>query len=51
MPYGPWVNMVIDADTRGTGMPDSKGVEAEILATKKDVLAIANVIKRMKGIK
>ena len=51
MPYGPWVNMVIGADTQGTGMPDSKGVEAKILATDKDVLTIANVIKRIKGIK
>jgi len=51
MPYGPWVNMVIGADTQGTGMPNSKGVEAKILATDKDVSTIANVIKWIKGIK
>ena len=47
MPYGPWVNMVIGADTQGTGMPNSKGVETEILATDKDVLTIANAIKQI----
>ncbi len=51
MPYGPWANMVISADTQGTGMPDSKGVEAEILATDKDVLKIVNAITQIKGIK
>lgn len=51
MPYGPWANMVIGADTQGTGMPDSKGVEAEILATDKDILKIVNAITQIKGIK
>ncbi len=51
MPYGPWANMVISADTQGTGMPDSKGVEAEILATDKDILKIVNAITQIKGIK
>lgn len=51
MPYGPWVNMVISADTQGTGMPNSKGVEVKISATDKDVLTIANAIKRIKGVK
>lgn len=51
MPYGPWANMVIGADTRGTGMPDSKGIKAMISATDKDVLTIADAIKQIKGIK
>ena len=51
MPYGPWANMVIGSDTQGTGMPNSKGIEAKISATEKDVPTIANVIKRIKGIK
>jgi len=51
MPYGPWANMMISADTQGTGMPDYKGVEAKISATDKDVLTIANVIERIKEIK
>jgi len=51
MPYGPWANMVIGADTGGTGMPDSKGVKATISATDNDVLTIADVIKQIKGIK
>jgi formylmethanofuran dehydrogenase subunit D len=49
MPYGPWVNMVISADTQGTGMPDSKGVEAEISATDKEVLGVTDIIKLMEG--
>ena len=51
MPYGPWANMLTGSDTRGTGMPDSKGVKATISATDKDVLTIADAIKRIKGIK
>lgn len=51
MPYGPWANMMISADTQGTGMPDYKGVDAKISATDKDVLTIANVIERIKEIK
>ena len=30
MPYGLPANALIGADTGGTGMPDSKGIEAEI---------------------
>ncbi len=30
MPYGLPANILISADTRGTGMPSSKGIEVEI---------------------
>ena len=30
VPLGPAANMLIGAETRGTGMPDSKGLEAEV---------------------
>lgn len=49
MPYGPWANFLVGADTQGTGMPDSKGIELEISATKKSVPTIPKMIKLMKG--
>ncbi|MDY7042257.1 MAG: molybdopterin dinucleotide binding domain-containing protein [Chloroflexota bacterium] len=30
VPMGPAVNVLIGAETRGTGMPDSKGLKAEV---------------------
>jgi len=30
VPMGPAANMLIGAETEGTGMPDSKGLEAEV---------------------
>lgn len=30
MPYGPPANILIGPDTGSTGMPDSKGIEAEV---------------------
>ena len=30
MPYGPWVNIVVNPTTHGTGMPSFKGIPAEI---------------------
>jgi formylmethanofuran dehydrogenase subunit D len=30
VPYGPWANVVIGAETSGTGMPSFKGVPAEV---------------------
>jgi len=38
MPYGLWVNMLIPAETRGTGMPTMKGVEAEVTAAPDEKL-------------
>ena len=34
MPYGPWVNQVIGSETKGTGMPDYKGVQVTISSAK-----------------
>lgn len=30
MPYGPWVNTIVNPATHGTGMPSFKGIPAEI---------------------
>jgi formylmethanofuran dehydrogenase subunit D len=50
MPYGPWVSMVIGKDTQGTGMPDSKSVEAKISATDKGVLTVEGIVDLVRGI-
>jgi formylmethanofuran dehydrogenase subunit D len=30
MPYGPWVNLIVNPATQGTGMPSFKGIPAEV---------------------
>jgi len=30
VPYGKWANMLTPPDTRGTGMPQLKGIEVEV---------------------
>lgn len=47
MPYGPWANLLIGADTQSTGMPDSKGVEAEIVKTGKKVETVDELMSRI----
>ena len=38
MPYGPWINMIVPSETRGTGMPPLKGIEAEVTAAPDEKL-------------
>ncbi|HIE23224.1 MAG TPA: hypothetical protein EYP68_03230, partial [Candidatus Korarchaeota archaeon] len=45
-PLSPWINVVIDSETDGSGMPTFKGVEAEILQTDEDVLTIGELLER-----
>ncbi len=47
MPYGPWANMLIGSDTQSTGMPDSKGVEAEIEKSSKKVETVDELMSRI----
>lgn len=49
MPYGPWVSVLTGVDTQGTGMPDLKGVEAEVSATSEKIQTIFDILKIMKG--
>ncbi len=30
IPYGPWVSLLIESETHGTGMPTFKGIEVEV---------------------
>jgi formylmethanofuran dehydrogenase subunit D len=47
MPYGPWANLLIGSDTQSTGMPDSKGVEAEISKTDKPPESVDDIMNRI----
>ncbi|MBU6996684.1 MAG: hypothetical protein HXS41_07955 [Theionarchaea archaeon] len=47
IPYGPWANLLIGSETQGTGMPDSKGTEAEIEKTDKNVESVDELLTRI----
>ncbi|MBU7014136.1 MAG: hypothetical protein HXS52_04880 [Theionarchaea archaeon] len=47
IPYGPWANLLIGTETQGTGMPDSKGVEAELKKTDKNVESVDELLARI----
>ncbi len=34
IPYGPWINLIVRAETHGTGMPSFKGIEVEAEAAE-----------------
>lgn len=48
MPYGPWVNTVVDPATHGTGMPSFKGIPAQIeaAAPTDSVLTLQELLKQ-----
>lgn len=46
IPYGPWVNLVMNPQTHGTGMPSLKGISAEIKpARDEEVLPLLELLK------
>lgn len=47
MPYGPWANLLMGSDTQSTGMPDAKGVEADIAKTDKNVESVDSILERI----
>lgn len=47
MPYGPWANLLVGSDTQSTGMPDSKGLEADIAKTDKSVERVDELMSRI----
>ncbi len=47
MPYGPWANLLVGSDTQSTGMPDSKGVEADVSKTDKKVESVDEILNRI----
>ncbi|MCW3129718.1 MAG: hypothetical protein N2V75_06455 [Methanophagales archaeon] len=46
IPMGPWANAVVSGDTHGAGMPQYKGIDAEIEPTEEEVLHIKELMKR-----
>jgi formylmethanofuran dehydrogenase subunit D len=50
IPYGPWVNVVVNPRTHGTGMPTLKGFTAEVkAATEEKVLSLPELLKELYG--
>ena len=46
IPYGPWVNILMNSETAGTGMPLLKGVPAEIQpATGDRILSLSELLE------
>lgn len=48
--YGPWVNVLTEGETHGTGMPGFKGLQVEVKPARKPVkpidLILEEVVKR-----
>ncbi len=47
MPYGLWVNIIVDPTTHGTGMPSFKGITAEIQpAPTKNIHTVPQLLEQ-----
>lgn len=47
VPYGPWVSLIMNSETQGTGMPLLKGIPAELKpAPKEPVLSLPELLKQ-----
>jgi formylmethanofuran dehydrogenase subunit D len=44
IPLGPWANSVIGSDTGGFGIPQFKGIEAEIFPTMEKVKSLKELL-------
>ncbi len=49
IPMGPWANAVIGPNTGGCGMPQFKGIDVEVKATKDKVLIVEDLMKTYMG--
>ncbi len=47
-PYGIWANQVFGSETGGTGMPNFKGVEAEVSASRAGVPSLVDLVATLK---
>ncbi|GLI46416.1 molybdopterin dinucleotide binding domain-containing protein [Methanoculleus bourgensis] len=50
VPYGPYANHIIDADTHSTGMPDFKSHEVEIEPTDKEPKMVHELMEDLGGL-
>ncbi|RLG38724.1 tRNA CCA-pyrophosphorylase [Methanosarcinales archaeon] len=48
IPMGPWANAVVNGNTKGSGMPFFKGIEAEIEPTDDEIPSIYDLMRRYK---
>jgi len=46
---GPWANAVVSGDTQGAGMPQYKGIDAEIEKSEEEVLPVKELMQRYMG--
>ena len=47
IPYGPWASLLMNSETRGTGMPTLKGISAEVEpAPEESVMTVAELLKK-----
>ena len=47
IPYGPWASLLMNSETRGTGMPTLKGISAEVEpAQEESVMTVAELLKK-----
>lgn len=50
IPYGPWVNMLVDPETHGIGMPSLKGIPAYVEpAPEESVPELEDLIRKQFG--
>lgn len=49
IPMGPWANIVIDPNTRGSGMPTFKGVKAIVEVTSEPILKLNELLLKYYG--
>ena len=47
-PYGLWANQVFGSETKGTGMPAFKGLEADVSASGAGVPSLADLVATLK---
>jgi len=46
VPYGPWINAVVNPETHGIGMPSFKGIPAEVeSAANESILNLKELVK------
>lgn len=47
VPYGPWVSLIMNSKTHGTGMPSFKGITAEVEpAPNEPVLSLPELLRQ-----
>lgn len=48
MPFGPWTSVLTGVATQGTGMPDSKGIAAEVFPTDEKLSTVSDILNTLR---